>query len=399
MRIYDFDEFVDRHGTDSLKFDRAEDRHRSPDLLSLWVADMDFRAPDEVLEALEARVRHGIFGYTEPGPEYFEAIGRWMLSRYNLNVAREEVVITPGVVFALATCVRAFTEPGDAVLIQRPVYYPFTSVAELNDRLLVNAPLVYDDTQCGYSIDFDQFEQAIVQNNVKLFLLCNPHNPAGRVWTREELVRMGELCAEHGVIVVSDEIHMDFARPGFEHVPFVAASPAFADFAVTCTSASKTFNLAGLQVANIFIANEGLRHAFARELGAEGYSQPNTLGMVATQAAYEHGGNWLVQLKTYLEGNWDLIERHLAENAPALRLVPAQSTYLAWVDCRSLGFNAYELEYFIEHEAGLWLDCGHIFGPEGVGFIRFNLATQRAYLQRALTQLTDAVSRLAPVGK
>ena len=392
MHHYDFNKPVDRHGTDSLKFDRAESRHRSPDLLSLWVADMDFPAPDEVIEAVEERARHGIFGYTEPGDAYFDALADWMGSRYSLNATRENTIITPGVVFALATCIRAFTEPGDAVLVQRPVYYPFSAMVSLNDRALANAPLTFGAE--GYSIDLEAFERTVEESNAKLFLLCNPHNPAGRAWTHRELQAMGEICASHGVVVVSDEIHMDFARPGITHTSFATLSPELADITITCTSASKTFNLAGLQVANIIIDNEKLRSAFEATLSAEGYSQPNTLGLVATQAAYAHGGEWLAQLKDYLEGNWRLVEDHLAQHAPALHLVPAETTYLAWIDCRALGFDSHQLERFIEDEAGLWLDCGHIFGPEGEGFIRINIATQRAYLKRALEQLTDAVARL-----
>ena len=392
MRRYDFDAPVDRRGTDCLKFDRAVQRHRSPDLLSLWVADMDFRTPDEVIDAIGERARHGVFGYTEPGEAYFRAVANWMGMRYGLSVAQDETIVTPGVVFALATCVRAFTKPGDAVLVQRPVYYPFTGVVQENGRTLANAPLVYRDG--AYAVDLDAFERVVRESGAKLFLLCNPHNPAGRVWTREELAGMGGICAAHGVTVVSDEIHMDFARPGFAHVPFATLSRELAGIAVTCTSASKTFNLAGLQVANVAIGDERLRAAFAAEVSASGYSQPNTLGLVATQAAYEHGAEWLAQLKDYLEGNWKLLADHLARHAPELHLVPAEGTYLAWIDCRALGLGARELERFVEDEAGLWLDCGHIFGPEGAGFIRINIATQRSYLQQALSQLTCAVARL-----
>jgi len=392
MRTYDFDTPIDRHGTDCLKFDFAVERHRSPDLLSLWVADMDFRTPDEVIDAITERTRHGIFGYTDPGEAYFRALVHWMGTRYGLNVTREDTTVTPGVVFALATCVRAFTKPGDSVLVQRPVYYPFTGVIVENGRKLVNAPLLYREG--AYAIDLDAFEHAVAESGAKLFLLCNPHNPVGRVWTRDELAGMGAICAAHGVTVVSDEIHMDFARPGFSHTSFATLSPELADIAVTCTSASKTFNLAGLQVANITIGNERLRTAFRSEVFAEGYSQPNTLGMVATQAAYEHGADWLAQLKDYLEGNWQLLADHLAHYAPQLYLIPAQGTYLSWIDCHALGLGPRELERFVEDEAGLWLDCGHIFGPEGNGFIRINIATQRAYLKQALKQLTDAIARL-----
>ena len=391
MADYDFDIPVDRHGTDSLKFDYAEALHRSPDLLSLWVADMDFPAPTEVVEALERRVRHGVFGYTEPGGAYYQALADWMGTRYGLVVKPDEVIATPGVVFALAVCVRAFTKPGEAVLIQRPVYYPFTGVVESNGRKLVNAPLTYRDGI--YSIDFEAFEHTVEESNAKLFLLCNPHNPVGRVWTQDELIRLGAICADHGIIVVSDEIHMDFARPGYTHIPFASLSPELAQIAITCTSASKTFNLAGLQVANTIIPNEELRRMFATEIQSEGYSEPNALGITATYAAYSQGGEWLAQLKDYLEGNWQLLENHLSEHAPYLHLVPAQSTYLAWVDCHALGLDDRELERFVEDEAGLWLDCGYMFGPEGSGFIRVNIATQRAYLAQALDQLASALGR------
>ena len=389
MRSYDFDAPVDRRGTDSLKFDGAQTRYRDLDLMSLWVADMDFPAPDEVLEALAARARHGIFGYTEPGDAYYAAIANWLGPRYGLDATRDTVLSTPGVVFALAACVRAYTEPGDAVLIQRPVYYPFSSVVEMNGRKLANAPLVFDGQR--YSIDLDAFECTIAESGAKLFLLCNPHNPVGRVWTRDELAAMGRICVAHNVVVVSDEIHMDFARPGFAHTPFAVALPDAADITVTCTSASKTFNLAGLQNANVIIGSERLRAALRAELSSEGFFEPNIFGMTATQAAYESGADWLEQLKEYLEGNWRLLEDHLAHHAPALHLVPAESTYLAWIDCHALGMNAVELEQFVLNEAGLWLDCGHIFGPEGAGFIRINIATQRAYLERALFRLTDAL--------
>ena len=392
MSHYDFDAPVDRRGTDSLKFDRAEEQHHSPDLLSLWVADMDFRAPDEVLDAIEQRTRHGIFGYSSPGNAYYAAVEGWLGSRYGLEAPREHIVITPGVVFALAACVRAFTKPGDAVLIQRPVYYPFSSVVEMNGRELVNAPLVYDGI--GYAIDLAAFERTVAERKPKLFILCNPHNPVGRAWTPGELEAMGRICAEHDVLVVSDEIHMDFARPGFAHTPFAVAAPELAHTAITCTSASKTFNLAGLQVANMVVPDEQLRYTLRKSMLAGGFAEPNVLGMVATQAAYEHGAGWLAELKEYLEGNWALVADHLAAHAPNLHLVPAQSTYLAWVDCNALGLAGKQLDRFVQDEAGLWLDDGLIFGPEGEGFTRINIATQRAYLQRALSQLTDAMARL-----
>lgn len=391
MTRYDFDTPVERHGTDSLKFDCAVSRHRSPNLLSLWVADMDFPLPEEITEPLAERVRHGIFGYTEPGDAYYEAVSAWFSSHYGWSAPKEWFSLTPGVVYALATAVKAFTEPGDAVLIQQPMYYPFSEVVEDNGRKLANAPLTYEHGT--YRIDFDAFEACIDQNNVKMFLLCNPHNPVGRVWTPEELQRLADICLRHQVIIVSDEIHMDFARPGFTHTSLATLGEKVLANAVVCTSAGKTFNLAGLQTSNIIIPNKELRARFNKQKAASGYSQLNSLGILATQLCYERGEEWLSELKTYLEGNWSLLNKHLEAHAPELHLIPAQSTYLAWIDCRALGLYGRDLKRFIEDEAGLWLDYGDMFGPDGDGFIRINIATQRAYLQKALNQLTDAISR------
>lgn len=388
---YDFDTPVNRLWTDCIKFDRPEKRGRTADLLSFWVADMDFKTAPQIIDAIQSRAAHGIFGYTEPGTAYFEALNSWCSSRYGLDVAEEQVTVTPGVVYALATAIRAFTEPGDAVVIQQPVYYPFQGEVQANKRALAVSQLVLDGDR--YVIDFDEFERSVTETGAKLFILCNPHNPVGRAWTEAELRRLGEICLEHDVLVVSDEIHMDFARPGHTHTAFATLGPEFAARCITCTSASKTFNLAGLQVANVIIADPTLRRHFRAEVEATGYSQPNTLGMVATQAAYEHGGPWLDELKGYLEGNWTLLGDALRAQAPELHLIQAESTYLAWIDCRSLGLSASELERFVEDEAKLWLDCGHIFGKGGVGFIRINLATQKAYLTRALDQLGAAVAR------
>ena len=391
MKRYDFDTPIDRHGTGSIKFDNAEARHRSPDLLSLWVADMDFRTPDEVIEALVARSQHGIFGYTDPDRGYFDAVETWLKSHYAIDVEDDDIVVTPGVVYALATCVRAFTNPEDAVLIQPPVYYPFFSVVVQNGRRLVEVPLAYEDG--SYHIDFDAFESALSTERPKLFILCSPHNPVGRVWTPEELERLYELCAEYGTLIISDEIHADFVRPGITYTSLAALHPDNRSGIITCTSASKTFNLAGLQVANIVIPDSQLRHRFKDTMLSGGYSQVNALGLEATRAAYTYGEPWLDQLRSYLEGNWQLLADRLAETDGRLSLIPAEGTYLAWIDCRELGLDPLALERFIEDEAGLWLDCGHIFGKPGEGFIRINIATQRAYLDRAATQLVDAVKR------
>lgn len=391
MTRYDFDTPVERHGTGSLKFDCAVSRHRSPDLLPLWVADMDFALPEEIANELAARVKHGIFGYTEPDEAYFNAVTNWISRRYGWRPKREWFTLTPGVVFALAMAVKAFTEPGDAVLIQQPVYYPFTEVIVDNGRVVANSPLVYEGGE--YHIDFEAFEACISQNNVKLFLLCNPHNPVGRVWTPEELARMADICLKHQVIIVSDEIHMDFFRPGFTHTSLATLGEHVRSNCVICTSAGKAFNLAGLQTSNIIIPNEKLRQKFNKQKDAAGYSQLGTMGLLATKLCYEHGEEWLSQLKDYLEGNWQLLFDYTEQHAPNLHVIPAQSTYLAWIDCRAYGMYGQELKRFIEDEAGLWLDYGDMFGPDGDGFIRINLATQRALLEKALSQLVCALEK------
>lgn len=391
MANFDFDTPINRYGTNCLKFDNAEKLGKSNDLLSMWVADMDFVAPQPILDRVHKRTDHGVFGYTRPGDDYLQSVVRWM-QRYRWTPKAEWIVTTPGVVFALAMAVRAFTNPGDSVLIQQPVYYPFSNVVTQNGRSLVNVVLKYFKGR--YYIDFDAFERAIVQHRVKLFLLCNPHNPVGRLWTVEELQKIADICMRHDVLVASDEIHMDFARPGFTHTVFATLSAEIEQHCLICTAASKTFNLAGLEASNIFIPNDLLRDQYKRVMQAGGVFCPNLLGLEATQAAYEECEDWLAALKDYLEGNWELAEQHLQQYAPQLHLVPAESTYLAWIDCRATGLYGEALRRLIEDEAGLWLDLGDMFGPDGDGFIRINLATQRNTVQQALTQLTDAISKL-----
>ena len=391
MAAYDFDEVIDRHGTDSLKWDCAERRGKDPDLLPMWVADMDFRIPQEAVEALVARSRHGIFGYTEPVPAYFDAACGWIERHQGWRPDPATCVLTPGVVFALAAAVRGLTDPGDAVLIQPPVYYPFKLVIEDNDRRVARAPLSYANG--SYAFDPDAFRRVVEAERPRLFLLCNPHNPVGRVWGADELRAMGDICLEHGVTVVSDEIHADFARPGFTHTSFASLGADLAAHAVICTSPGKTFNLAGLQDSNIFIPDAGLRARFRRAVDGAGYSQLGTMAIVAGQACYEHGEDWFRQMKAYVEENIQFTGTYLAERAPALKLVEPQSTYLLWVDCRALGLDRAGLHQLVEGDAKLWVDFGHIFGPEGEGFIRLNVACPRATLEQALRQLCDAVAK------
>lgn len=384
-----FDTVIDRRNTNSLKYDFAVERGRPADVLPLWVADMDFPAPEAVLTALRGAVDHGIFGYSEVKADYYAALSQWFSQRFGWQTQPDWLVKTPGVVYALAMAVRAFTAPGDSVLLQPPVYYPFFSVIRDNQRRVVESPLRYQDGR--YAIDFQELEQKITENQVRLFLLCSPHNPVGRVWSRAELERLGDICQRHNVFVVSDEIHCDFAFPEYPHTIFLQAAPALAEQTVVCTAPSKSFNLAGLQVSNIWIPSKSARKRFLREIDSTGYSQLNALGLVACQAAYEEGGDWLDACKAYLRENLDYLRSYLRENLPDIRLIEPEGTYFAWLDCSGLGLTKQELNDLIVNKAKLWLDPGHIFGGGAEQFQRIVLACPRATLAQALKQLNQAV--------
>ncbi len=386
---FDFDNITERKNTDSIKYDFATQRGMPEGLLPLWVADMDFPAPPCVTQALEEKSRHGIFGYSESGDAYFEAVRNWFDSNFGWSPKRGWLVKTPGVVYAICTAIRALTQEGDAVLIQQPVYYPFTESILANRRKLAVNQLVY--TQGNYQIDFEDFENQIVSHGVKLFILCSPHNPVGRVWTKDELLQLGILCHRYGVVVISDEIHADFVFPGHVHTVFASVNPLFEDFTITCTAPSKTFNLAGLQNSNIFIKNADIRNAFRDEIKKSGYSQLNIMGMVACRAAYEQGGEWLNELRAYLTQNLAFLRNFLAQRLPQIRLVEPQGTYLVWLDCKALGLGDKDLDRFVIHKAGLWLDGGTMFGAGGQGFQRVNIACPRRILEKALLQLEQAV--------
>lgn len=387
---YNFNEIIDRKNTNSIKYDSAEQRGKQEDVIPLWVADMDFRTPPQVTDSLVKASIHGIFGYSEPGSGYFSTLKEWMRDHYDWDIASEWLVKTPGIVFAIAMAIRAFSDEGDGILLQQPVYYPFGETIRANNRRIVNNPLVYANG--SYSMDFVDFEAKIIENNVKLFILCNPHNPVGRVWSEEELLKLGDICIKHGVIVVSDEIHADFVYEGHKHLVFAKLKPEFAHIAVTCTAPSKTFNLAGLQVSNIFIRDSAVKKRFQQEISRSGYSQLNTMGLIACQAAYRHGGEWLEQLKTYLAGNLDFIRSFLRERLPRIRLVEPQGTYLVWLDFSDLGLSDQELEELVSNKAKLWLDSGLMFGEEGRGFQRVNIACPRQLLEKAFTQLEKALA-------
>lgn len=394
-RNLDFDQLVNRKNTGCLKYDFAQQRGYPADVLPLWVADMDFRTSSYVEDALTGLARYNLYGYTDtrPGDGFFEAVSGWMKRHHQWEVSPEWLVKTPGVCFAISMAIRAFTAPEDAVLIQQPVYYPFSSLIRTNGRKTVSSDL-RQDKDGRYVTDFDDFEQKIVRNRVKLFILCNPHNPVGMSWTGEELLRIGRICQKHHVTVFSDEIHHDFIWKGAHHV-FQEQDPAFRGFCVTATAPSKTFNLAGLQQSNIFIPDEHLRDLFSREVWKTGYDEPNVFGLTAAKAAYSRGDEWFGAAKAYIRDNIRYAHSFVRERLPGVAMREPEATYLLWLDFRQLGLDSAELEELIVRRAGLWLDRGEMFGPSGAGFERINAACPRKTLAEALERLEKALASRA----
>jgi cystathionine beta-lyase len=387
----DFDTIVDRRNTNCLKYDFAVERGKPEDVLPLWVADMDFKTSSYVQEALQQQIEHGIFGYSEVKEEYFKVLHNWMKKHYDWEVSNEWLIKTPGIVFALAMAVKAFTNQGDGILIQSPVYYPFSEVIADNGRRIVSNTLIYGEDN-KYHIDFDDFEKKIVEEKIKLFFLCNPHNPVGRVWTKEELIRMGDICKKYHVIVVSDEIHADFVFKG-KHEVFANLKKEYADFTITCTAPTKTFNLAGLQISNLFIANPELKKKFCKQIDAAGYSQLGIMGLVGCKAAYEKGEEWYQAMHHYVEENLAFTKKYVEENLPDVTMVEHEGTYLVWLNFKATGLGVEELEDLIINKAKLWLDSGKIFGDSGKGFQRINVACPRSVLKEALERIKRELSK------
>ncbi len=385
----DFDRYIERRGTNCLKYDFAVERGKPADALPLWIADMDFSGPDCIREELAKAISTGIFSYSDTKEDYFEAVSGWFQKNFGWKTESSWLVKTPGVVFALAMAIRALTGENDGVLIQTPVYYPFYEVIRDNNRKIVENPLKLH--MGSYHVDFDDFERKIIDNQVKLFILCSPHNPVGRVWTETELKKVGEICRKHNVYVVSDEIHCDLVREGYTHLSYLVANPQDSNRTIVCTAPSKTFNVAGLQVSNIFIPNPAIRSRFQHEIAGAGYSQLNMLGLVACKAAYTGGEEWLAECRNYLEENLRLIKTFLAEKLPEVKLIEPEGTYFAWMDFSALGLSDRELDELILSKAGLWLDAGHIFGKGGSGFQRLAYSCTRATLTEALNRLFYAI--------
>lgn len=381
----DFDKITDRTGTNAIKYDLAEARNKPKDAISLWVADMDFPTAPCVQKAIAEKAAHGIFGYSRPDSRYYAALKKWFNERHDYKIQEEWVVNTPGVCFALATAIRAFTKEGESVLVQKPVYYPFFNMIKNLNRKVVNSPLELKNGH--YEINFQDFEDKIVSEKVKMFILCSPHNPGGRVWKKEELFRISEICLEHNVLVVSDEIHSDITFESHTHTVYGTLSPAAADNSIICTAPSKSFNLAGLQFSNIIIPCAKLRVDFLRELDRTGYDEPSLMGIVAATAAYSEGAEWFDEAKSYIWKNIQFAKNYIEENCPKIKVIVPEGTYLLWLDFSGLGLTDKEINGRILNNAKVWLDSGSMFGSEGEKFQRVNCATPRAILKEALERI------------
>lgn len=382
---YNFDELVPRRGSNSYKWDSAG----SEDVLPMWVADMDFRTAPAVVEALRKRVEHGIFGYVKVPAAYYDAIGDWFKRRHSWRVEKDWILFTTGVVPALSAIIKALTHPGDKVLVQTPVYNCFFSSIRNDECEIVANPLIYRNG--AYSIDFDDLEKKAADPRVKLLLLCNPHNPAGRVWTRQELTRIGEICLRNDVFVVADEIHCELVYPGHQYIPFASISEDFLHSSVTCTSPSKAFNLAGLQVSNIFAANPAVRKKIGKALNVNEVCEINPFAVEALIAAYNEGEEWLEELRQYLLGNYNYLKRFFEEQLPQFPVLALEGTYLVWVDCSVLKQSSEEIVKMLLEKEMLWVNEGSMYGEAGEGFIRINIACSRQLLIEGLNRIARAL--------
>lgn len=382
---FDFDTVTDRKNTNAIKYDLAKKRGKPEDAVSLWVADMDFPTAPCIQKAVAEKAAHGIWGYSRPDNRYYDALKKWYKERHNFEVQNEWVVNTPGVCFALATAVKAFTKEGESVLIQKPLYYPFFNIINSLQRKVVNSSLILKNNH--YEIDFDDFERKIVQENVKMFILCSPHNPGGRVWTKQELQKISEICLAHNVLVVSDEIHSDITFGSNVHTVYGSLSEQALKNSIICTAPSKSFNLAGLQFSNIFIADEKLRKAFSEELEKTGYDEPSVFGIVAATAAYSDGADWFDSVKSYIWENILFAKKYIEENASQIKVLVPEGTYLLWLDFSKTGLSDSEINDRVLNKAKVWLDSGSMFGKEGEKFQRINCATPRIILEDALKRI------------
>ena len=379
-----FDEIVNRYNTQSIKYDSISKRSMPEGVLPFWIADMDFKSPQVVIDRLHQRIDHGIFGYSDVDDSYNEIVLKWFKDNHQMELKAEWLFQTPGVVYAISLVVRSLTQKDDPVLTITPAYYPFFSVVEDNNREIVTSDLIEESGY--YSLDYDDIETQIKEKKIKLVIFCNPHNPVGRAWKKEELSRLVEILKKYDCILVSDEIHMDFVYEPNHHESIVNCDPLWNQW-IVCTSASKTFNLATLQLSNIIVSDCSIRNKLLEEKQKTGYDQPSIMGLVATKAAYELGLPWLIEVRRYIKSNYDYLCEYCQKHLPLVRVSPLEATYLVWIDFRAYGLNADVLNEKIVNEAGLWLDDGLMFGEKGRGFQRINIATPRTVLEKGLERL------------
>lgn len=385
---YDFSRPTDRRGTDSYKWDSAPEA----DIIPLWVADMDFETFPGITEALQRRVAHGIFGYTRVPETYYEAVCRWFEKRHGWHINREDIIYTSGVVPAVSAVIKALTLPGDQVIVQGPVYNCFFSSIRNNGCETVSNSLIYNKEELRYEIDFDDLERKLAHERARLMLICNPHNPGGRVWTRDELTRVAELCRKYGVRVVSDEIHCELTLYDNEYVPFGSLPDELSRGSITCCSPSKAFNTAGLQIANIVCRDAEVRNRIDRAININEVCDVNPFGVIALQAAYsDEGYEWLTQLRAYISANYDLLRERFARELPKCKVMRMEGTYLAWIDCSELHISSYEIEEMLMHENKVWVNAGSMYGAEGAAFIRINMACTSELLNEGITRIVNGL--------
>lgn len=385
---YDFSRPTERRGTDSYKWDSAPEA----DIIPLWVADMDFETFPGITEALQRRVAHGIFGYTRVPEAYYEAVCNWFGKHHGWHINREDIIYTSGVVPAVSAVIKALTLPGDQVIVQGPVYNCFFSSIRNNGCETVSNSLIYNKEELRYEIDFDDLERKLAHERARLMLICNPHNPGGRVWTREELTRVAELCHKYGVRVVSDEIHCELTLYDNEYVPFGSLPDELSRDSITCCSPSKAFNTAGLQIANIVCRDAEVRNRIDRAININEVCDVNPFGVIALQAAYsDEGYEWLTQLRAYISSNYDLLRERFARELPKCKVMRMEGTYLAWIDCSELHISSDEIEEMLMHENKVWVNAGSMYGTEGTAFIRINMACTSELLNEGITRIVNGL--------
>lgn len=388
--MYNFDEIINRNGTDSVKYDELDINFGKSDLMPFWVADMDFRLPNFAIDALLERAEHGVFGYTRRSDEYYNSIINWLKSKHDFQVKADDIEYGPGVVFLLNMMIRLFTNKGDKIIIQPPVYYPFFGVIEGNERVIVENKLV--EVNGKYVMDYEDLEEKAKDPDVKMLILCSPHNPMGRVWTKEELEKLGRICIDNDVLVVSDEIHFDLVFKPNKHIPFGSISEEFKMKSITCTAPSKTFNIAGLHNAYCIIHDKSMMEKYRKELKLLDLNRNNTFSTVIAPVLYNNGKEWLDELLNYLKANMDFVCNYVSENFEQIKTSEIEGTYLMLLDCRELELNSDELDNLFV-DAGIALDSGHWFGENGKGFMRLNLACPRSMLETALEKLKEAIEK------